>query len=60
MALGSKVRAVRRRLRCSRRGHYWIRRLDDDMRVRIFCGRCGRSESALERLARVTASHRTP
>lgn len=59
MDVSSRVRAMRRRARCARRGHYWLQRLDDELNVNAFCGRCGRPESALERLARLTGSRRS-
>lgn len=57
--MGSRVRAMRRRLRCARRGHYWVQRLDADLRVELFCCRCGHLETGVERVARLAASHRS-
>lgn len=42
MRVVSKVRSVRRRLRCARKGHYWLQRMDGEARVEMFCRRCGR------------------
>jgi hypothetical protein len=33
--------------------------MDDELNVNVFCGRCGRPETPLERLARLTGSHRS-
>jgi len=38
----SRIRAVRRRVRCVRKGHYWLQRLDSHGEVALFCRRCGR------------------
>jgi hypothetical protein len=38
----SSVRSVRRRVRCLRKGHYWLQRLDSHGEVALFCRRCGR------------------
>ena len=59
MDVSSKVRAMRRRARCARHGHYWLQRMDDELNVTVFCGRCGRPESGLERLPRLTGSLRS-
>jgi hypothetical protein len=36
------MRSVRRRVRCLRKGHYWLQRLDSHGDVALFCRRCGR------------------
>lgn len=43
MRVGS--RKLRRRVRCVRRGHYWIRRMDSAGNVETVCGRCGRPDT---------------
>jgi hypothetical protein len=50
--VSSRVRAVRRRVRCARVGHYWLQRMDADMNVEIFCRRCGRMDRSTSPVAR--------
>jgi hypothetical protein len=38
----SRIRSVRRRIRCLRKGHYWLQRLHSQGEVALFCRRCGR------------------
>jgi hypothetical protein len=38
----SRVRALRRRVRCVRKGHYWLQRMSAEVGVQVFCARCGR------------------
>jgi hypothetical protein len=38
----SRIRSVRRRVRCVRKGHYWLPRRDSHGDVALFCRRCGR------------------
>lgn len=42
MSVGARMRSVRRRARCARRGHYWLQRMDAHANVELFCRRCGR------------------
>jgi hypothetical protein len=42
MRVVSRVRSVRRRVRCMRKGHYWLQRMDTHAHVEVFCRRCGR------------------
>ncbi len=55
MEVSSRVRAVKRRVRCARVGHYWLQRMDADMSVEIFCRRCGRVDTSFNRLSRLDA-----
>jgi hypothetical protein len=38
----SRVKRVKRRIRCVRKGHFWLQRLDAHDAIEVFCGRCGR------------------
>jgi hypothetical protein len=59
LEVNSRVRAVKRRVRCARRGHYWLQRMDANMNVEIFCRRCGRIDTSFNRVSRLN-THRSP
>jgi hypothetical protein len=59
VSVSSKVRAVRRKARCARRGHYWLQRMDASMNVEVFCRRCGRVDHDVARVPGVGSTQRT-